>query len=345
MKRFLFILLCFIVTSNCFSFQIDSLINIDSLNNVWNNKSNSDSERLNSLSELVWHTYNFESPDSAYKMANIQFNFAKERNLRDWMGNALIIIGRIYDKKQKYNQAIQSYQKAINLYKTHNSNTDLGTFYNDMAIIYINMNQYELALDYYDKVLEISKKNEDYDELDVYYSNMANIFARQNNFDKAFEFYSKSLSIKLENNDRVGAALIYNNLGVMYFNQSELDLAIENYTKSMNLRLMLGDKTRLITTYNNISEYYITIKSYKKAYDIASKAYELSYEYNLFDDMEFSSLYMYKSAKELGLYKKALISYELYKNVCDSLEFIKTNNRLLSIQLENNLTHQNLKDS
>ena len=94
LKYILFLLFLFIVFFS-FGFNDNNNLNRDSLNDVWMDKSNSDSSRLNALSELTWAIYLYGMPDSALKLAQIQYDYANENNLEAWKPGALLIIGRV----------------------------------------------------------------------------------------------------------------------------------------------------------------------------------------------------------------------------------------------------------
>ena len=59
-----------------FSFPCLAQVNTDSLWTVWNDQSQPDTNRLKAIYKIVWNIRN-SNPDSAYKLAQMQFDLAK----------------------------------------------------------------------------------------------------------------------------------------------------------------------------------------------------------------------------------------------------------------------------
>ena len=317
-----------------FGFNDNKNLNRDSLHDIWLNKSNSDSSRLNALSELTWAIYLYDMPDSALKLAQIQYDYANEKKLEAWKPGALLIIGRVLDRKGIYSKAIEKYQEAVSYYKESNDISNLGSFYNDMAIIHISMEQYEEAQDYFDKIIKIATQSGDTNELDVYYNNLAILFKLKKDYQSALNYYDKSLKMKIERKDKLGMALIYNNLGELYMALKDYELAYENLIKSYNIRTLIGDKNRIITSLNNLCEYHIVLNDFKSALDFGEKAVEMATKMNLKNEMNVAYKQMYTIHKKNKEYSKALQMLEDYHFLNDSIISEKFDNSLLKLKMK-----------
>ena len=297
-------------------------------------KSNSDSSRLNALSELTWAIYLYDMPDSALKLAQIQYDYANENNLEAWKPGALLIIGRVLDRKGIYSKAIEKYQEAVSYYKESNDISNLGSFYNDMAIIHVSMEQYTEAQDYFNKIIKIAIEAGDSSELDVYYNNLAILFRLKKDYKSALSYYDKSLQMKIKNNDQLGMALVYNNLGTAYMDLNDYEVAYENLIKSYNIRKLIGDNNRVITSLNNLCEYFIKINNLKEASSFGLKAVEMSQEMDLKDEMIIAYKQMYMIHKKNKQYSKALQMLEDYHFLNDSIISEKYDNSLLKLKMK-----------
>ena len=317
-----------------FGFNDNNNLNRDSLNDVWMDKSNSDSSRLNALSELTWAIYLYDMPDSALKLAQIQYDYANENNLEAWKPGALLIIGRVLDRKGIYSKAIEKYQEAVSYYKESNDISNLGSFYNDMAIIHVSMEQYTEAQDYFNKIIKIAMEAGDSSELDVYYNNLAILFRLKKDYESALSYYDKSLQMKIKNNDQLGMALVYNNLGTAYMDLNDYEVAYENLIKSYNIRKLIGDNNRVITSLNNLCEYFIKINNLKEASSFGLKAVEMSQEMDLKDEMIIAYKQMYTIHKKNKQYSKALQMLEDYHFLNDSIISEKYDNSLLKLKMK-----------
>ncbi len=56
-------------------------MNVDSLWTVWENQTLEDSIRLEAIYSISWDGFLFTNPDSAFGVAQLQYDFAKENNL------------------------------------------------------------------------------------------------------------------------------------------------------------------------------------------------------------------------------------------------------------------------
>ena len=328
-----------------FCFDDNKNLNRDSLLNIWSNTSISDSARINALSELTWAIYLYDSPDSALKLAKIQYDFAIERKLEIWKPSALLIMGRVLDRKGIYTKAIEKYQEAVSYYKESNNISNLGSFYNDMAIIHISMEQYEEAQDYFNKIIKITSQSGDTNELDVYYNNLAILFKLKKDYDSALDYYDKSLKMKIKRDDKLGMALIYNNLGELYMELIDYDLAYDNLMKSYNIRTLIGDKNRIITSLNNLCEYYIKIQDYKNAMYFGEKAVNMSTKMNLKNEMKIAYKQIYMVYKEINRFEKALTMYEKFNFLNDSIRSEEYANSLLKLKIKEEYEVLNVNDS
>ena len=330
-----FWLFCFFLFVN-FSFGFDDNKNLDkdSLWSIWIDASLSDTARINALNEFTWAIYLYDSPDSALILAEKQYDFAVKKELDAWKPSALLIMGRVLDRKGIYTKAIQKYQEAVGYYKESNQISNLGSFYNDMAIIHISMEQYEEAQSYFNKIIKIANQEGDTNELDVYYNNLAILFKMQQDYYSALEYYDKSLKMKIARNDKLGMALVYNNLGSVYLDLEEYPLAYENFIKSYNIRVLIKDKNRIITSLNNLCEYFVKINDFNQALVYGQKAVNMSNEMNLKEEMKVAYKQIYLTYKNLNKHDKALEMYEKYNLLNDSIRLEEYSNSLLKLKIK-----------
>ena len=60
--------------------------NLDSLYNVWQDTSKTDSTRVNAFYDHIWEGYLFSQPDSAFVLANQLFEFSRDEELQEGYG-------------------------------------------------------------------------------------------------------------------------------------------------------------------------------------------------------------------------------------------------------------------
>ena len=219
----------------------------------------------------------------AFQLSSVAFQ--KSRSLNN---SALI-----YFDQEKYDLAIESYSKAIDL------TPDIADPYSNRADAYMKTEQYESAFRDYTKAIEIERENleysynkradyfillEDYTnalkDLDKaielaeykgeYYNNRADFYKNSiNNFEKAIEDYKIAFQLT---EDPFQKARSLNNLALIYFEQEKYDLAIESYSEAIRLTPDIWNP------YSNRADVYMKTGQLEYAFQDYTKAIEIDKE-------------------------------------------------------------------
>jgi tetratricopeptide (TPR) repeat protein len=220
-------------------------------------------------------------------------------NAKDWINKG----NELFDKG-KFNEAIQTYQRALNL-----KSNDIDLLIN-IGLSYRHLEDYDKAIEYYDKVLEIDPDNKtvinnigytleckgEIDEAIVNYKksldidpaydiplvNLSNIYFDKKEYDKVIVIFERALKI-----DSLNVAN-WIDLGRAYRYLEKFDEAIDSYLKA--LKLDKNDKIAL----NNLGFVYFCQKQYDKAIDAYTRSLEIDWLY----DLPFSNL--------IKIYKKMI---------------------------------------
>ena len=132
--------------------------------------------------------------------------------------NAYILLGRIYEDTNMYENARKCYRKA--LFEDMDNSIE---FYGLIANTYFKEDKFEEAIKYYNKAIE---NNKNY--ISAYY-NIAEIYKKQKDFDKAKEYYEKTIQISPD------YIYPYYQIGNLYFDKKEYDIAIDWYKKALEI--------------------------------------------------------------------------------------------------------------
>ena len=149
--------------------------------------------------------------------------------------NAYILLGKIYENIEMYEEAINLYNKALT-----EDMDNTSEFYGLIANVYFQENNFDEAVKYYNKAL---KSNKNY--ISAYY-NIAEIYKNKQDFNQAEQYYKKAIELSPEYVNP------YYKIGALYFDKQEYDVAIEWYKKALE-----------IEPNEELVNYYIGI-SYKK---------------------------------------------------------------------------------
>jgi tetratricopeptide (TPR) repeat protein len=90
------------------------------LKQSWENENTHDTVRLHALKELIWNYYLYSDPDSAFLLAQIQFDFAKSKGLKASQASAINTQGAVYYLQGEFKKAIQYFNSSFEIYKEQN---------------------------------------------------------------------------------------------------------------------------------------------------------------------------------------------------------------------------------
>ncbi len=130
--------------------------------------------------------------------------------------------GMIYSKIGQYNEAIEDYNKAININPKYYY---IFKAYNNIGIAYAQQGQYKEAINDFNKAIALKPGYSD-----AYY-NRGVAYANMGRYQQAIEDYNKSIMLK------PGYTEAYYNRGVACTNLGEYQSAIDNYDKAIHLKL------------------------------------------------------------------------------------------------------------
>jgi tetratricopeptide (TPR) repeat protein len=354
----------------------------DSLWGVWNDPTAADTNRLKAIQALTWPMLS-EDLDSAYVLANLQLNFAKEKNQKKWIAKAYYNIATHYYLKSDFVKSLSFYQESLKLRKELGDLKGEAAIYGNLGLIYGQQGNTLKDLEYQLKSLAINERINDTANLTSNFANLAVIYQNQEDSTKALEYYYRALRMHEAQNDRRNAAILYNNIGTMYRSFGLYNKALEYLQKSLEIRTELNDKLGMSINYVNLGTTYISMREFEKARENTLQSIKLFEEYgdtaslanayfNLGDislkekkfleaikwcDASFkiaesvnkvpieqaSSSCLYRAYKEIGDYKKSLEYFEDYVVFTDSLNEEELKIELSRIEFEKDLLADSLK--
>ncbi len=201
----------------------------------------------------------------AYMQAATFYRHAIERHTQDvdraasWNG-----LGDVYRLLEQFPQAIEGYQKAIELNPTE------AWPYHNLAFIHKNMEQYHQAVPLYQQAIE--RFNNDRDKA-VAWNNLGNVYGFLGHNQDAIEAYKQAINL----DDTY--ALPWNSLGETYAQLDRQNEAIEAYQQAItrNPDYVLAWKN-LGDVYKALDRYDEAIRAYQRAIEL-NKSYPWPYHH------------------------------------------------------------------
>jgi two-component sensor histidine kinase/Tfp pilus assembly protein PilF len=187
-------------------------------------------------------------------------------------------LGVLYKVKGDYVQALDYYQKSLEIRKRTGSKHGVGICYLNIGNIYTDNKNDQLALSYYLKAEELFEEIDNFYGLASVLNNVALIYQRQKNFELAKDYFNRALDISAELNDRKRAAIAYGNLGALYKEFNDCDKALDYYSLALIIRKEIEDKLGIAYCYQHIAECYVVLNKDAEALSYFEKAMAINEE-------------------------------------------------------------------
>ncbi|MEX1191597.1 MAG: tetratricopeptide repeat protein [Brumimicrobium sp.] len=385
MKIQIVLFIIFIVWKTGISQTNNPSVNPDSLRSLWNNPEAPDTIRLKAVNELIWAQYLYKKPDSAFILAQGQYDLAKSLGLKKHMGQALNTQGGSFYIRGEFNEAIHYYKKGLKIQKEIDNDSGVANSLGNIGLLYKEQGNYAKAIDYYMQSLSIEKKINDEKNIAASLNNIGVIYLEQNDYDKALKYYFESLEMQRKINHKRGIGYALNNIGNTYKEKGELDEAEKYYSEALETYDKIDEKTGVAHAYTNLSyiylqnndielasEYlnksYIIFKSiddkkgialslvsfseiavkkenWSRALIYANKALKLSQETGTASQIKSSSRLLTEIYEKLNEPQKALDMHKLYIKTRDSIQSEKNKKEIIRKEFQFNYEQKVIADS
>ncbi|NQZ80014.1 MAG: GGDEF domain-containing protein [Colwellia sp.] len=186
-------------------------------------------------------------------------------------------------------------QKALKISENINYQIGKGAALNAIAIIYDEMEDYEQALEYYLKAMEIYKAEDASFSLSVLYFNIGHTYYTLKNFSLAHKNLQLALELSHQLNDEVGEGYALSYLGKVAFVQNEYEQANSHFINALSvfkrfenhrmhfftsldfaeLQAKMGDVNQAMAFLNSLENTAKTLNDSKLLLDYYLKVYEL----------------------------------------------------------------------
>jgi len=301
---------------------------------------NNDSFKANLLSELA-RIYVAIAPDEGIAYGLRSIKVAGKVNMRQCAGYANLQIGRSYNRKANYPEALQYYMNALKIFDNLHNKGYSAQCLNGMGSVYIRLNNYEKAIGCFTNALQLGIETGNKKECMADNSNLEVVYEQQGNLAKAIDYALAAKKIAVETGDKPNEITISLNIGNIYSTQKNYSKAMDTYAGVLKENEKLGDTGIWAACYGSMGEAMITLVTDSTTHDPLIKngksanlhkaneylAKAISYAQKMKDRqsiMEYSG-YLASSYSLLGDYKTAYGHYQEYVALKDSL-FSSDNN-------------------
>jgi serine phosphatase RsbU (regulator of sigma subunit) len=341
--------------------------NLDSLWKVFNNKNQTDTNRLEAINAISW-SYIWNNPDTAIILANQELKLAQTTKQKKYEASALNTLGNSYSNKGDFAKALQIFLntlqifeeikykkgiagcygnigeiyrfqsnypkaleydlKALKVFEELRNKRGIGACYGNIGIVYQTLSNYSKALEYYFKDLKIAEEIGDKRGVIACYSNIGNTYRDQLNYPKALEYAFNALKMAEKTNDIQGVGNSCMNIGATYQHQANYPKAMEYFFKSLQKEKEIGDREGAEESYVSLAELHNKIKNYKKAIEYCDSALQISKEIGDVNAERITYQNLATAYSKTGNYKEAYENHLKFKLLTDSIFNVENSKQL-----------------
>lgn len=236
--------------------------------------------------------------------------------------------GKIFFRLDRYQEAIDAFQKALNLLTERPFQDDelIAATYNHIGHVLNRLGEYDKAIEHAQKALHANcnAENESQPVSARSLENIAYSLWSQGNCKKALENYEKALEIekRLLGEDSTAVAVTYRNIGDAYRGMSDDHNALNYYQKAFSiLDKRLGNRhPETALTLGCLGVAYLNLHQYTEALEYTQKGLAIREETLGMENTQTAESYfwlgeIYSKRSELQNFDKALDYYNKAKEI------------------------------
>ncbi|MDW3192255.1 MAG: tetratricopeptide repeat protein [Cytophagales bacterium] len=333
--------------------------NLDSLWALWNNTNLPDTIRLEAIDNISYG-YLPDQPDSAEFFAQVQRDYAESRGLKKYQslalwtqaysstikgnnrdaleltklayelakeagakkeaGNALKLLGSIYEMLGEYANALDHFDRALTIFEEIGYKRGQAGTINDAAIIYLNRGEFDLALDQFKQSFRIMEDvGDEFGQANAL-NNSGLIYSERGEFAQALDHFKQSERIMKGIGNKKGVAMSLGSIGRVYAQIAEYDLAIEHFNRSLELKEEIGDRQGVAVSLEGIGHIYKEQGKLMLAMDYHNRSLAIWEEIEYKQGVASTLINIGSVYRDLGEYAEAIDYFTRGLKIAEELE-------------------------
>ena len=264
-----------------FSKAIYAKSQIDSLQAIWENETEIDSNRFQALSDYS-SIYGGVFPDAVLGALDYHYDLAFRKKADREMFRALLRKGNIYSYKGQFKEAGLNYKQA-NLVAKKMGNVRLEAIVTgNIGNIYFNQQEHLEAIQYYNEAKAIFVKEGDFEGVARILMSIGNINSSIGNYDIALKYYQKCLALSQKANpDIQDDEILQMNIGLIYLKKELFYDAREVFEKALKIAQENKNNFLISDCYGMLAEINFELNQMDAAYAFARKNLNLTQELDI----------------------------------------------------------------
>lgn len=278
--------------------------------------------------------YAFTNIDSATYFVEKGFKLSQKNRYMDGIGEGYGWFGFLSRQRGNLREAIDYNMKCLKIIQQQGYDSEYPRILNNLATLHLELENYEQAKRYYEECIPLNKESRADKSLASNYNNLALVYRNLNDFNNSYDYYQKAIDLRIKLKDSIGLASSYSNMGTLYEDQNNLKLALSFYLKSLTIRRLIDDRKGTAISLYKVGNIYLKKGDYEAALENAQEGYDIASKWGYKLQEKESSEVLYKVHKALNNAQKALVFFEIYNELADSLNNIELQKRVIESEYQ-----------
>lgn len=148
-------------------------------------------------------------------------------------GEVLASVGGIYYDREDFHQALQYYQKSLQVFRRNSTSREVAAAMNNIGECHRFHGNADSALYYYQAAVDMNKNQQNHLFLAINYNNIGTVLLGQSKYETSYTYLNESRIILEKEGHTELIAASYSSLGDYYMATGMVAKAIENYRKTL----------------------------------------------------------------------------------------------------------------
>lgn len=292
-----------------------------------------DTSKLNVLN-MIAAEWGKENLDSAIVVGRKMTQVADRTGIKSKIAQSYYAYGMGYFLKGDYPTGLTQFLKALQVAENNCSEKFCGQILISVGNSFMMQAEYEKSVKYYEKAFSIFEKSNLKSEMARVYSNIGLVYAYQALPDKAIPYFKKSLEYREDSPNEAEKAMTYDFMGFAYIQGKNYYEALNYLNASLEINRRVGHPLRVLDNLRNIGECHLKLRNYSLAEKELLESLKMSRDNGHINGIEGNSVLLYELYESKKDFTKALMYYESYINLRDSMYNLENTKSTLQQEIQ-----------
>jgi adenylate cyclase len=164
----------------------------------------------------------------------------------------LTYMGIAYQYSGEFTMALEQYHRALEMHQQQGNRSGAASAIGNMGTVYYYTGDYPKAMEHYQRAVNEFEELGNRASMAGNYGNLGNVYQRIGDYPKALEQYRRALKMNEDLGDRASVALFTGNMGLVYSDTRDYSQALECHRRALAMYEEIGDKHSVARTITNI---------------------------------------------------------------------------------------------